>query len=316
MLAACLAPRVGAQIPTPPDRFYGTVRVNGAVPSDGTPVTAFVGPFACGRTETAGGSYRLDVLAATMRPGCGVDGQPIHFQVGDAPADQTASWRGATFTRLDLTARAPAYDMAALDLDSPCIPAQGSSGCDPARLRLWNGDQEAWTLLYRALGAPPPTPDQVFDEVLKLRLEAGDPALTAIVARNLGWPYLKITAIRFRGTAPDEPDEFSEVTNLGGAPQTMTGWHLRVAGSAADFRFQQDSVLAPGQSCRVYTNERHPDSCPGFGFGSTSGLWDDAAGSALLTVDYPALIADRTRYVADPTAQPPAPALQGRAIPR
>jgi hypothetical protein len=42
---------------------------------------------------------------------------------------------------------------------------------------------------------------------------------------------------------------------------------------------------------------------------ATRGVWDDAAGTAELWYDPLALTADRTRYSADPAAQPPPPNL-------
>mgnify|MGYP000120848846 CR=1 FL=1 len=302
---------VAAQIPTPPNRFYGTVQVNGAPAPDGTRVLALIGDTECGRTDTVDGAYRLDVPAAAMRAGCGSEGQVVRFRVAGMPVSQTAPWRGASFTELHLTVHIPLFDTAALDLGSPCIPPPGQARCDPARLRLWNGEQEAWNLLFRALGAPDPTPDRVFAEVIRMRLEAGDPALVALFAQRLGWPYVKVTAVRFRGTPPAEPDEYVEIANLGGGPQIMTGWRLRIGSSGAEFRFQPGAVLQAGQRCRAYTNLTRADSCPGFGFGSTFGLWDNDTDTATLTVDQPALVADRTAYRADPLNQPPPPLLRG-----
>ncbi len=313
-VVAGLAPdRTGAQLPTPPNRFYGTVQINGVPAPDGTSVLALMGDNECGRTETVGGAYRLDVPAAVARPGCGGEGQAVRFRVAGVIAPQSAPWRGASFTELHLSVQIAPFATAALDLGSPCIPPAGQARCDPARLRLWNGEPEAWNLLFRALGAPDPAPDRVFAEVIRMRLEAGDPALVALFAQRLGWPYVRITAIHFRGTPPAEPDEYVEITNLGGAPQVMTGWRLRIGSSGAEFRFQPGAVLQAGQRCRAYTNLTRADSCPGFGFGSTFGLWDDDGDIATLTVDAPAIVADHTAYRADPLHQPPPPLLRGIA---
>jgi hypothetical protein len=207
-----------------------------------------------------------------------------------------------------------AYTTAALDLTSPCIPAPGTSACDAIRLRLWSGEPEAWRLLFRALDAPPPSPDRVFEEVVRLRLEAGDPALLAALAVRLGQPYVKVTAIRFRGTEPGQPDEYVEVANLGGAAQDLTGWRLKAGGSGAEFRFRPGTVLGPGDRCRAYTNETRGDSCPGFGFGATFGLWDDDADTVALLAESPPALIDRNYYYADPDVQPPPPALRGTVL--
>ncbi|MER3419318.1 MAG: hypothetical protein C4290_01785 [Chloroflexota bacterium] len=313
VLAGLTPVRTGAQLPSPPNRFYGTVQINGATAPDGTSVIALMGDAECARTETIGGAYRLDVPAASARPGCGGEGQTVRFRVAGVIAPQSAPWRGASFTELPLIVQIAPFGTAALDLGSPCIPPTGQARCDPARLRLWNGEQEAWNLLFRALGAPDPPPDRVFAEVIRLRLEAGDPALLALFAQRLGWPYVRITAIHFRGTPPTEADEYVEIANLGGAPQLMTGWRLRIASSGAEFRFQPGAVLQSGQRCRAYTNLTRADSCPGFGFGSTFGLWDNDTDTATLSVDVPAIVADHTAYRADPLHQPPPPLLRGVA---
>ncbi len=86
---------------------------------------------------------------------------------------------------------------------------------------------------------------------------------------------------------------------------------MRALSSGAEFRFRPGFVLAPGQRCRVYTSRLAADSCSGFGFGSTHGLWDDQADSAMLTVDFPSLVADVTHYRANPAQQLAAPALRG-----
>ena len=39
--------------------------------------------------------------------------------------------------------------------------------------------------------------------------------------------------------------------------------------------------LQPGQACRVYTNETHPESC-GFSFGSDKALWNNKGDCGLL----------------------------------
>jgi hypothetical protein len=311
LLASADCADAQAQIPTPPHRFYGSVRLNGVPPPDGTPVVAVIGAVDCGRAEIVGGAYRLDAIAATQRAGCGVEGQMVRFRVGGASATQVVAWRGAAFTELALVAQAAAFTTAALDLGSPCIPEKGALGCDAARLRLWRGDRDAWSLLFRALGSPEPDGDRVFGEVLRMRLEAGDPALVAEMARRLGWPHLRVSAVRFRGAAQGEADEYVEIRNLGGAGQLMDGWRLRAAGSGAEFRFLAGWMLPADGRCRVYTNQTHHDSCPGLGFGATYGLWDDTADTALLTVDYPSITADRARYSAEPAAQLPPPALRG-----
>jgi len=70
-----------------------------------------------------------------------------------------------------------------------------------------------------------------------------------------------------------ESDEYAQITNNGSAPVNLKGWHLNAGDPGQDFWFP-DFVIEPGQSCRVYTNEYHPDSC-GFSFGSGRAIWNN-----------------------------------------
>lgn len=53
----------------------------------------------------------------------------------------------------------------------------------------------------------------------------------------------------------------------------VTGWRLNAGEAGQDFGFPA-FTFAPGQVCRVYTNEVHPASC-GFRFGSGQALWNN-----------------------------------------
>jgi hypothetical protein len=68
-----------------------------------------------------------------------------------------------------------------------------------------------------------------------------------------------------------ESDEYAQITNNGGSAVNLAGWRLNAGDPGQDFSFPSFE-LQPGQSCRVYTNEDHPDTC-GFSFGSGTALW-------------------------------------------
>ena len=61
------------------------------------------------------------------------------------------------------------------------------------------------------------------------------------------------------------------ITNQGGSAVNLAGWPLNADDPGQDFVFPSFE-LQPGQSCRVYTNEDHPEYC-GFSFGSGRALW-------------------------------------------
>lgn len=70
-----------------------------------------------------------------------------------------------------------------------------------------------------------------------------------------------------------ESDEYAEITNNGGSPVNLAGWRLNAGSPGQDFWFPAFE-LQPEQSCRVYTNEVHPEFC-GFSFGNGEALWNN-----------------------------------------
>lgn len=85
---------------------------------------------------------------------------------------------------------------------------------------------------------------------------------------------VRITFILADGVVPSvESDEYAAITNQGGTTINLSGWRLNAGDDRQNFFFPSFD-LQPGQSCRVYTNESHPESC-GFSFGSGSALWNN-----------------------------------------
>lgn len=81
-----------------------------------------------------------------------------------------------------------------------------------------------------------------------------------------------ITGIRANGDInPNEPDEYAIITNRGGGVVNLSGWRLNAGDDGQDFYFP-GFELGPGMSCRVYTNENHPEYC-GFSFGRGDAIW-------------------------------------------
>ncbi len=331
----------------PPNRFYGSLTLDGSPAPAGTRVRAFIADKDCTPQrepfQAPVGQYAVEVAHANQIPGCGTDGAQISFRVNDRATVPLGTFQTGQFTRLDLTitgagapaatatvAAAPAaatpaptaapppsagrFTTAWLNLSpdaSRCVPPGSDARCDEVRQRLWIGDQTAWTAEMARLGRPAPTPDEVFILTYEFRIGAADPAAITSLAQGLGWPKVYVTAVKFRGAAAGEADEYVEITNVGGASQEMTGWRAFSVQSATDFFFSDGSVLEPGARCRFYTGAAQPDSCPGSFNVATQGVWDDTAGSAELWYDPLALLADKTRYAAEPSAQPPPPNLVG-----
>jgi len=90
-----------------------------------------------------------------------------------------------------------------------------------------------------------------------------------------------IVYIFYDGIVPRvESDEYCEIKNEGGLPVNLAGWRLNAGDPGQDFYFP-DFTMRPGQTCRVYTNEHHPESC-GFLYGSGKALWNNDGGCGWL----------------------------------
>lgn len=83
-----------------------------------------------------------------------------------------------------------------------------------------------------------------------------------------------IQSINYDGAVPQsESDEYVVIVNHGTTSQNLNGWRLYADDAGQDFFFP-DFELEPAQSCRVYTNQYHPESC-GFSYGRGSAIWNN-----------------------------------------
>ncbi len=94
-----------------------------------------------------------------------------------------------------------------------------------------------------------------------------------------GTGNVTITTIIYDGNGAQEPDEHVDVLNDDTKPVQLKGWTLRNEANHV-FTFPQ-YVIQPGGTCRIYTNEQHPEWC-GFSFGVNSSLWNSNGGCAYL----------------------------------
>jgi hypothetical protein len=77
------------------------------------------------------------------------------------------------------------------------------------------------------------------------------------------------------GTGSSEPDEYVEIENDDDFPIQLKDWTLE-DNEHHVFTFPS-FVIQPNQTCRIYTNEIHPEWC-GFSYGSGSGIWNNTTG--------------------------------------
>ena len=101
---------------------------------------------------------------------------------------------------------------------------------------------------------------------------------------------VQIREIFYDGIKENEPDEFVEIENVGDQAVDLHDWLLKDQGN---HRFDFPSfTLQPGQVCRIYTNEDHPESC-GFSFDQiTSAVWNNGGDCAYLYTQDGALVDD------------------------
>jgi len=102
LLSSLMVVSVSAQPPTPPNRFFGNVTLDGSPAAAGTQISATVGGNVCGQTTAkADSTYVLDVVSSGQTAGCGTEGASVSFTVGGSPAG-SATWSSGKFTELDL----------------------------------------------------------------------------------------------------------------------------------------------------------------------------------------------------------------------
>jgi hypothetical protein len=94
---------------------------------------------------------------------------------------------------------------------------------------------------------------------------------------------VRISTILYGGFEPrHEADEYAEIENLGESVN-LEGWRLNAGDPGQDFYFP-DFIMAPGQVCRVYTDEDHPEYCR-FSFESETELWNNTGDCGYLFND-------------------------------
>ena len=98
----------------------------------------------------------------------------------------------------------------------------------------------------------------------------------------VGTGQITITYIFYDGVVPRvESDEYVELRNQSGGVIDLSGWKLVSLSGGQAFIFSPGLTMRLGQTCRVYTNEDHPESC-GLSFGSGSAVWRNSGDTAVL----------------------------------
>lgn len=110
-------------------------------------------------------------------------------------------------------------------------------------------------------------------------LPVAAPTSTPVQTPISGVVGLRLGELFYDGETPrTEADEYIEIVNEGAAIN-LDGWQLRDKDNSV-FVFP-DYEMQPGERCRVYTGEYHPEWC-GFSFDSGQGIWSNAGDIAIL----------------------------------
>ncbi len=89
-----------------------------------------------------------------------------------------------------------------------------------------------------------------------------------------------LTEVSFNGVGPTEPGEYVEFQNQGSLPQNMAGWRITSVRGAQTYFFNT-LTMQPGQICRLYTNEVHPEWC-GLSWAKPTAQWNNTGDRANL----------------------------------
>jgi hypothetical protein len=137
--------------PSPPARFVGSVKVDGANPAAGTLIELRIGSTTCGVTSvfTAGAEARYAVdspaLDPAATPNCGVDGAAVSFYVGGKKANETGSWKNYQLNQVNLTVTTPTPS--GTTTTTPVVPTTGDS------ITQDSGTSATWLYAVLGLGA-------------------------------------------------------------------------------------------------------------------------------------------------------------------
>ncbi len=101
---------------------------------------------------------------------------------------------------------------------------------------------------------------------------------------------VEIVTIFFNGSGEKEPDEYVEIRSAALVPVQLEGWTL-VDKAKHRFIFPE-FLLQPGQVCRIYTDQVHPEWC-GFSFAyNKTAIWNNGGDCATLADSQGAPVAE------------------------
>lgn len=153
----------------------------------------------------------------------------------------------------------------------PSTPTQNQTGTPTPTLAPVTTASAAPASAAPTPSTPPPA-----------RAPSPSPAPAQATSAPVVGPQLVITRLNFDGAVPStEADEFVEITNRGGSDQRMNGWRIVSVRGGQTYSFPAGATIGAGQTCRVYTNQVHPEWC-GLNWGRGSAMWNNTGDRANL----------------------------------
>jgi hypothetical protein len=247
-----------------PDGDYSFVaNANGAIAA----VVNVIGPTsAMGYTASpqANTRYSLPNVTRTLG-GAGGWTTPIVLQSVNATA-ATLTWRSF---RSGITTN-----------QTIALVAGAAVRVDPRSVPGLTDDTQYAVTVTGARGVDPGTLNAIVIELA----DGGDNAMiyegfaTGLVVPG---PNVVLLDVFFNGKVPvTESDEYVEFQNEGTLAQDMSGWRVASLRGGQSYVFS-GLTLQPGQICRLYTNEVHPESC-GLSWNRSSAQWNNTGDAAAL----------------------------------
>jgi competence protein ComEC len=156
---------------------------------------------------------------------------------------------------------------------------------------IWRTDRNGTIIVTSSDGISYQVIPSIAGELIFLplvnRVETQSPTSTPPVIGNI-----VITNIFYDGAGNLEPDEYVEIRNNESYPIHLEGWTLSdIANHVYTF---PNFTIQPGQVCRIYTNEYHPEWC-GFDYGFGSAIWNNTGDCAYLR-DFQTILIDEYCY--------------------
>ena len=190
---------------------------------------------------------------------------PIVLQAGTATS-ATLSWRS--------------FRSGAVTPQTVLLPLSGAVKVDPRSVPGLTDDTQYAVTIRGNRGNEPGTLNAIVIELAdgadNAMIYEGFAVGPVVAAANV-----VLTDVSFNGKVnAAEPDEYVEFQNQGSVPQNMAGWKIASVRGGQTYFFN-GPTLQPGQICRLYTNEVHPEWC-GLTWGKATAQWNNTADRANL----------------------------------